>query len=136
MRIVANRVMSGLPACSASSARYSNARSRVPTSAMIRMAPEVGRNVHGAADDVWHWNGREVFLVDATGLSMLNTVENQLAFPQIRSVKQRLGFPIMRAVAMISVSTDAVVDFALRRTKVRGLAKASTLARTTKSSNG
>jgi hypothetical protein len=64
-----------------------------------------------SAQDAWHWRGREVFLADGTGLSMPDTLENQRAFPQIRSIKPGLGFPVMRAVALISLSTGAVVDF-------------------------
>lgn len=110
-RILAYRVATGLPACSASSASYAEARGRFPASVMTRLAMEIGRTVHDSADDSWHWRGREVFLVDGTGLSMPDTPENQLAFPQIRSIKKGLGFPVMRAVAMISLATGAVVDF-------------------------
>lgn len=110
-RILAHRVLVGLPACSASSASYSDARGRFPSSAMIRMAKEIGRNVHDSAVDAWHWHGRNVFLADGTGLSMPDTAENQAVFPQIRSIKKGLGFPVMRAVALISLATGAVVDF-------------------------
>ena len=110
-RILAHRVATGLPACSASSASYSDARSRFPLPVMVRLAKQIGRNVHNSADGAWHWRDQEVFLVDGTGLSMPDTPENQLAFPQIKSIKKGLGFPVMRAVAMISLATGAVVDF-------------------------
>jgi len=110
-RILANRVATGLPPCSAASGGYSRARERFPSSVMIRMAKDIGRIVHDSADDAWHWRGREVFLADGTGLSMPDTFENQQAFPQIRSIKRGLGFPVMRAVALISLATGAVVDF-------------------------
>ena len=42
---------------------------------------------------------------------MPDTAENQLAYPQ-RGVAPGLGFPIMRAVGLISLATGAVVDFA------------------------
>src|SRR5260370_10783796 len=42
-RIVAHRVTTGLPVCSASSAAYSKARNRFPSSVMIRLAKEIGR---------------------------------------------------------------------------------------------
>jgi len=111
MRIIANRVMTGLPACSASSAGYSKARERFPLPVMSRMMKEIGRKVHDSASDAWHWRGREVYLADGTGLSMPDTPENQLAYPQIKTVANGLGFPTMRAVALISLSTGAVVDF-------------------------
>lgn len=111
-RILAFRVANGLPACSASSASYADARSRFPLPVLMRLTKEIGRNVHNNADDSWQWRGREVFMADGTTLSMPDTEENQLVFPQIKTVRRGLGFPIMRAVTLISLSTGAVVDFA------------------------
>ena len=128
-RIVAHRVSSGLPQCSASSASYSEARGRFPLPAMIRMAKEVGRNVHASACEDWNWNGRQVYLVDGTGLSMPDTPENQAAFPQAKSVKAGLGFPFMRAVALISLSTGAVVDFECGSNEGKGTGELSLLRR-------
>ncbi len=126
-RILANRVVAGLPACSASSASYSNARTRFPLSVMQRMAKEVGRKVHDSADNAWHWRGREVFLADGTGLSMPATTENQLAFPQMKGQKPGLGFPIMRAVGLISLATGAVVDFAFAKYAGKGTGESNLL---------
>ena len=126
-RILAHRVLVGLPACSASSASYSDARGRFPSSATIRMAKEIGRNVHGSAVDAWHWHGREVFLADGTGLSMPDTAENQAVFPQIRSIKKGLGFPVMRAVALISLATGAVVDFSFAAHEGKGTGEGTLL---------
>jgi Transposase DDE domain len=126
-RILAHRVATGLPACSASSASYSDARSRFPLPVMVRLAKEIGRNVHDSADDSWHWRDREVFLVDGTGLSMPDTPENQLAFPQVKSQKKGVGFPVMRAVAMISLATGAVVDFAFAAHEGKGTGEGTLL---------
>ena len=127
-RILANRVVTGLPACSASSSSYSDARSRFPLPVMMRMAKEVGRIVHDNAADAWHWRGREVFLADGTGLSMPETPENQLAFPRIKTVAPGLGFPTMRAVALISLSTGAVVDFGYAPHEGKGTGEGTLLA--------
>lgn len=43
---------------------------------------------------------------------MADTPENQLAYPQSNARPKGLGFPLMRAVALISLSTGAVVDLA------------------------
>lgn len=126
-RIVAHRVSTGLPACSASSASYSDARSRFPLPVMARMAKEIGTNVHNSAENAWHWRGREVFLADGTGLSMPDTPENQAVFPQIKSIKQGLGFPVMRAVALISLPTGAVVDFAYAAHEGKGTGEGTLL---------
>lgn len=126
-RILAHRVATGLPACSAYSASYSEARGRFPLAVMERMAREVGRQVHDSADDAWHWRGREVFLADGTGLSMPDTPLNQLAWPQIKTVKAGVGFPVMRAVGLISLSTGAVVDFAFAPHEGKGTGEGALL---------
>lgn len=119
-RILAHRVAVGLPACSASSAGYTRARTRFPGSAMMRMAKEIGREVHNGANGSWKWREREVFLADGTGFTMPDTTENQLAWPQSNRSPKGLGFPIMRAVALISLATGAVIDMAFAQYKGKG----------------
>jgi Transposase DDE domain len=126
-RVLAHRVAAGLPIISASSSSYSDARSRFPGEAMKRMAREIGRKVHESADDAWLWHGRQVFLCDGTGLSMPDTVENQLAYPQADQSRRGLGFPLLRAVALISLSTGAVVDFAFGRSEGKGTGEGNLL---------
>lgn len=129
-RILVQRVANSLPACSASSGAYSRARERFPMPVIVRLMKEIGCNVHDSADDGWHWRGREVFLADGTGLSMPDTPENQLAFPQVKTVKAGVGFPVMRAVALISLSTGSVVDFAYAPHEGKGTGEGALLRRT------
>jgi Transposase DDE domain len=126
-RILAHRVSAGLPACSASSASYSEARSRFPLSAIARMAREVGRSVHAASQDHWHWNGRQVFIADGTGLSMPDTPANRTDYPPAPSLKPEIGFPAMRLVALISLSTGAVIDIATGQMRGKGSGESSLL---------
>ncbi len=128
-RILAHRVSTDLPACSANSASYSNARARFPGEAMVRMAREIGRRVHDAGSDEWNWRGRKVFLADGTGFTMQDTLENQLAYPQNGSCRKGLGFPIMRAVGLISLSTGAVVDLAFDKECGKGTGESSLFRR-------
>jgi Transposase DDE domain len=110
-RILAHRVATGLPPISASSASYSDARTRFPESVMVRLAKEIGRKVHDSRSTGWDWRGRPILLADGTGLSMPDTPENQLEWPQSPSSLPGVGFPSVRAVALISLSTGAVLDF-------------------------
>lgn len=126
-RILAHRVSIGLPACSASSAAYTKARTRFPESAMKRMAQEIGRQVHNTACDSWKWRGREVFLADGTGFSMPDSPENQLAYPQSGASLPGVGFPVMRAVALISLSTGAVIDMGFATFAGKGTGELSLL---------
>lgn len=88
-RILAHRVSIGLPACAATSSSYSEARIRFPENAMARMAKEIGRMVHDKADGSWNWHGREVFLVDGTGLSMADTPRTN--WPIRKSARSKPG---------------------------------------------
>lgn len=51
-------------------------------------------------------------LVDGTTVSMPDTVNNQTSFPQSRTQKPGLGFPLARLVAVVSLSCGAVLDWA------------------------
>jgi Transposase DDE domain len=126
-RILAHRVSSGLPACSASSAGYCKARDRFPLSALVRMAREVGRDVHAAAQDDWHWNGRRVFIADETGLSMPDTKFNRAAYPPPASSKPEIAFPMVRLVALISLATGTVIDVAADKMRGKGTGESSLL---------
>lgn len=126
-RILAHRVSIGLPACSPNSASYSNARARFPLNAMARMARDIGCSVHGSRDTKWDWHGRPVYLADGTSFSMPDTPENQLAYPQVATVKPGLGFPIVRAVGLVSLATGTVVDMAFAKYAGKGTGEGSLL---------
>ena len=134
-RILAHRVVTGLPSCSASSAGYSKARARFPEAAMVRMAKEIGRKVHASGSDAWDWRGRKVILCDGTGLSMPDTAENQLAYPQPGSQAPGVGFPLLRAVALVSLSTGAVVDMAVGPERGKGTGESGLLRKVLDSLN-
>lgn len=124
-RIIAHRVSSGLPAFSATSGAYAKARSRFPLQVMTRLAKEIGRKVHDSRSDEWNWRGRPVLLADGTGLTMPDTPENQLEWPASPSSLPGIGFPIMRAVALTSLSTGAVLDMAFTKFKGKGTGELS-----------
>ena len=54
-------------------------------------------------------------LVDGTTVSMPDTPANQKAFPQARTQKPGLGFPIARLVVVFSLAVGTVLDAALGR---------------------
>lgn len=126
-RILAHRVASGLPACSASSASYSNARSRFPGDVLKGMTQSIGQRIHNSVPESWKWKGRHVVLADGTGLSMPDTPENQSEYPQLDTLESGLGFPIMRAVALISLSTGTVLDINFTKYKGKGTGESALL---------
>jgi hypothetical protein len=65
------------------------------------------------AQPAWCWRGRAVKLADGTGISMPDTPENQASYPQPSSQAPGVGFPLARLVAIICLSTGAVLDAAI-----------------------
>jgi Transposase DDE domain len=102
----------GRPACYAGTGAYCKARAKLPESFLRRLVCDVGSQLEAAMPDAWRWHGHSVKLVDGATLSMPDTPANQAAYPQSRSQKPGVGFPLLRWVALMSLATGAVIDSA------------------------
>jgi hypothetical protein len=107
------RVALGQSVCSLNTGPYCKARQRLPLSLLTRLAREVGQRLCAGQPATWRWRGREVKLVDGTTVSMPDTQANQARFPQHRSQRPGLGFPVARLVAVVSLSCGALLDWTL-----------------------
>jgi hypothetical protein len=58
------------------------------------------------------WHGRQVKVVDGTGISMPDTTANQSRWPQSASQKRGCGFPMMNLVAIFCLTTGALIKAA------------------------
>lgn len=112
-RGLSSRVALGQSPCSLNNGPYCRARSRLALNLIERIGREVGGRLRASQPAVWRWRGREVKLIDGTTASMPDTVENQAEFPQNKSQKPGLGFPLARVVAIISLSCGAVLEWAI-----------------------
>ena len=70
--------------------------------------------------DQWRWHGKRVHLIDGTTLSMPDTAENQAVYPQQRTQKLGIGFPICRLVGVICLSSGALLNAAVGRFQGKG----------------
>jgi len=100
-------------ACSPDTGPYCKARRRLPEPVPMQLAREVGRELHQQTPADALLGGRPIKIVDGTTVSMPDTPVNQQAYPQPATQKPGLGFPIMRIVALISLSCGAVLDLAI-----------------------
>jgi IS4 transposase len=81
---------------------------------MVRtLARHSGRCVAAHAAEPWRWRGRAVRLVDGTTVVMPDTPANQAAYPQSRTQKPGLGFPLCRVVGVVCLGSGAVLDAAI-----------------------
>ena len=112
-RLIAWRAFRGLPPCSEETGTYCDARKRWPVAVVRRLVRGTALRGEAEAPDSWLWNGRRVYLVDGTTVSMPDTPENQAAFPQARTQKAGVGFPIARIAVLIGLWTALVRDLAM-----------------------
>lgn len=112
-RYLSERSASGKAPCSLSSGPYCKARQRLPLNLISRMAQTVGETLERASAAHWKWRGRSVKLMDGTTISMPDTKDNQAVYPQSGAQQPGLGFPLAMLVALISLSTGAVLRWAL-----------------------
>ena len=103
----------GLPAVSPDTASYCEARSRLPEGVFWDLVRETGRAIHRHAKASWLFRGRPVKVVDGSTVSMPDTPENQAAYPQAKTQKPGIGFPIARILVVFSLAVGAVLEAAV-----------------------
>lgn len=111
-RHLSERTAQGQAPCSLSSGPYCKARGRLPLCLIERLAVAVGQRLEQLGCENWKWRGRSVKLLDGTTVCMPDTVANQAAYPQSGEQQPGLGFPLAMLVALISLSTGAVLAWA------------------------
>jgi hypothetical protein len=100
------------PAGDCNSGTYCRARAKVPHGLLRQLAVQVGRRLERQVPEAWLWHGRHIHLVDGFTVQAPDTSANQQRYPQPRSQKPGLGFPLLRLVVMLSLVTACVQDLA------------------------
>ena len=96
------------------------ARKRLPEQMVRGLAKYTGEAIAAHAPTSWRWRGRRVRLVDGTTVSMPDTFANQRAYPQSRSQRSGLGFPLCRMVGIVCLVSGAVLNAATGRYRGKG----------------
>jgi hypothetical protein len=90
---------------------YCQARLRLPLDTLQRVRQAVADRADrllGDAQQLWH--GLRPKVIDATTVTMPDTLKNQRAYPQSRAQKPGCGFPLMRIVGIFSLSSGVLLD--------------------------
>src|SRR5260370_2914017 len=111
-RVLVLLTILGRQQCHAGTGAYCKARAKLPERFVHRLTCDVVRPLEGAAPDAWQWHGRRVVLLDGSTLSMPDTPGNQQAYPQQRSQRPGVGFPVLRWVAVLGLATGALLGSA------------------------
>jgi putative transposase len=112
-RIVTLCVALGRKPPSPDTGAYCRARDKIPETVIRRLVCAVGDGLEARVPGDWLWLGRHVKMADGTTLLAPDTEPNQEAWPQARTQKPGLGFPILRIVVLISLATAALCGLAI-----------------------
>jgi Transposase DDE domain len=111
-RLIAHRSAQGKPTCSSNTGAYADARGRLPGEIVAALTRHTGAELMKQAPAGWCWRGHHVKVIDGSTASMPDTEANQKEYPQMSAQKPGLGFPILRFVAIFSLSVGTVLDVA------------------------
>jgi len=112
-RVAVLWVTLGRKICDGNTGAYCRARHKLTEEVLQRLTCEVADTCEQQVRGDWLWRSRHVWLVDGTTVSMPDTPENQAAYPQPTTQAPGVGFPLLRLVTMLSLSTGMLRDVAL-----------------------
>jgi hypothetical protein len=112
-RVVALCVVLGRKPPSPDTGTYCRARAKIPQPVLQRLVYAVGDGLESRVPADWLWLGRHVKIGDGTTLLTPDTDDNQETWPQARTQKPGVGFPILRMVVLLSLATAALCGLAI-----------------------
>jgi hypothetical protein len=110
-RVQAWAVASGREVPDENTSGYCQARERLSVPTLVAAHEQLGQwfEQHRGAP----WCGREVKVVDGTGLSMPDTADNRRRWPYAGGQKPGCGFPTAKLVGLFCLATGRLVRFAI-----------------------
>lgn len=118
--VALTRLVSGLNPCSTTTGGYCRARQRLPMAMVSSLVQKTGALMDERIPNNWRWQGRSVRIIDGTTVTLPDTPANQAAYPQQRSQKPGLGFPICRIVGITCLASGAIINAAMGPYKGKG----------------
>jgi Transposase DDE domain len=101
------------PSASPDTAAYCRARDALAADGLQQAVEHTAQALDAGVSDVHLWMGRQVHVVDGTGIALPDTEANQDDYPQPSQQKPGCGFPVLRLVAFMSLATGAVSRYRL-----------------------
>jgi hypothetical protein len=101
------------PNASPGTAAYCRARDALAAEGLQSAVEHTAQALDAGVSDQHLWLGRQVHIVDGTGIALPDTEANQDDYPQPAQQKLGCGFPVLRLVAFMSLATGAVSRYRL-----------------------
>lgn len=99
---------------------YCLARQKLPLALLTLLTVKIGEIIAQHIPEQWKWFGRRVRLIDGTTVSMPDTEKSQEVYPQPKSQKEGLGFPICRLLAVSCLHTGVILNTSISACKGKG----------------
>ena len=112
-RVVSYCEQAGIAAPTQDTGDYCRARAKLSEAALRELSREVAAELEQSIPEDCLWKGMHAKLVDGFTFTMPDTAKNQAKYPQMKAQKPGVGFPIARAVAIVSLATACVMDLAI-----------------------
>ncbi len=106
---------------------YCKARQRIPEKSVEELVKTTGQIAATKSLSGWKPYGRNLIVFDGSTAKMQDTLANQQVFPQSRSQKEGVGFPITRFVVILSLTIGTVLNYAIGAYSGKGTGESSLL---------
>jgi hypothetical protein len=111
-KFLAWRALEGEKPASSRTGAYCKARQRLSKGSLADTHRDMVQGLKALEGEEARWCGRTVKVVDGSAVSMPDTPENQARYPQPGTQKPGCGFPVMRIVALFTLSGGFLLDAA------------------------
>src|SRR5688500_4369154 len=101
------------PSASPDTAAYCRARDALAAEGLQKAVEHTAQALDPGVSDEHLWLGRQVHVVDGTGMALPDTEINQVSYPQPSPQQPGCGFPVLRLVAFMSLATGASISFCI-----------------------
>jgi IS4 transposase len=112
-KVMAWLALSGRGNVSPDDSPYCQARQRLPRQTLERICQQTAQAADQRASRTWRFHDREVQVADGTSVSAPDTPANCKAFPCASRQAPGCGFPQIRLVALFSLTSGALLAWAL-----------------------
>lgn len=109
------------------SGSYTKAKKRLPEHTIYELVKSVGCSSFKKTLSCWNVDGRDVKVFDGTTLTLQDTKANNEQYPKHSNQSLAVGCPQIRLLAVVSLITGSVVDYALEATKGKGTGEVTLL---------
>jgi len=114
-------------AISTNTGPYCKARKRIPEATVQDLVKTTGQMASEKSRLQWRPYGRELKVFDGSTAKMPDTIANQRSYPQAKSQKKGIGFPIVRFVVVMSLTVGTVLNYAIGAYSGKGTGESSLL---------